>query len=302
MAAARLKTAERPLDETSRAEAQTFLAPAKINLYLKVLGRRSDGYHELDSVMAKLDLADRVQLDFFQDGERDQLIAGAGAGLALPDGFDGPGNLALKAVGAFRALCGWPRRGVRIVLEKNIPLGAGLGGGSSDCAAVLKALNASAPQPLSRDDLEALGLSLGADVPFFIQPKAVVRIGGIGEVFKKPQPFFNRWPGRAILLVNPGLHLSTAEVFKNLGLTNEPANNNLGPVSEPGPGDNDLFEAAARLVPDLRAVAQAVKAAKPVFWGMSGSGSTFWACQPHEAEKLPLEHPDWLVRRTAIMK
>ena len=119
-------------------------APAKINLGLRVLGRRPDGYHELDTVMAKLDLADFIRLEQRPEPGPDGLLATTSLS-GLPPDFASPDNLALKAVAAFRLATGWPRGAVSIFLEKHIPLGAGLGGGSADGAAVLRALNQVSP-------------------------------------------------------------------------------------------------------------------------------------------------------------
>ncbi len=284
-------------------------APAKINLYLKVLGRRSDGYHELDTVMARLTLADRVRLFFDPGPGPDRLNLTAPPPGGRPQGFDGPDNLALKAVRLFRKESGWPEAGVLVELEKHIPLGAGLGGGSSDGAAVLTALNAAAPRPLEPGKLRELALALGADVPFFIQPRPLARCRGVGEVISPPPTGFSAWAGRKIFLVNPGLQLSTAAVFRalglgpgcpaNLGLTKQAVNNNLGPMSEPRPGQNDLFGAAAALAPALADLAEAVRSLKPAAWGMSGSGSTFWLTGPEKPVSL-MSRPGFWIKETQL--
>lgn len=277
-------------------------APAKINLYLKVLGRRSDGYHELDSVMARLELADRVSLRLTPEAESDRLLVKKLGPWGLPLDFEGPSNLVLRAAAAFRRRVGWPAAGLEISLDKLIPLGAGLGGGSADGAAVLRALNQMAPTPLAAGELADLGLALGADIPFCLGPWALARAGGVGERLTPPPPAFQAWAGRRLLLVNPGLPLSTALVFQNLGLTNRPANNNLGPVSVPGPGENDLLESARTLTPALEEVLAAIEALRPAHWGLSGSGPTFWLWRPEgSAADLAVRHPHWWVQETAIV-
>ncbi len=282
------------------------LAPAKINLYLKVLGRRPDGYHELDSVMARLELADRVRLTLEDRPGPDRLAATAALTGGLPPDFGGPDNLALKAARIYRRRTGWPEVGVFIELEKNIPLGAGLGGGSADGAAVLLALNRAAPAPLPASELAGLGLALGADVPFCLYPEPLARAGGVGERLGPPPESFRRWAGERLTLVNPGFQLSTARVFKNFGLTNPPPDNTLGPKfecarGEARPGENDLFEPAALLAPELMKVAESVRNMRPAFWGLSGSGPTFWLCRPEvPAAVLARDHPDWWVRETAV--
>ncbi|MDR1045392.1 MAG: 4-(cytidine 5'-diphospho)-2-C-methyl-D-erythritol kinase [Candidatus Adiutrix sp.] len=273
-----------------RALSRAVRAPAKLNLYLKVLGRRPDGYHELDSVMARLDLADRVRL-FLRPGP-DRLTSAASLPGGLPAGFDGPGNLVLKAAAAYRRRAGWPDEGLEIRLEKHIPVSAGLGGGSSDGAAVLAALNRASPRPLAPGALLELGRSLGADLPFFLQPRPLVRAGGRGEIFSPAPAAFKIWAGRRIFLYKPDFNLSTAEVFKNLGLTNPPADNNLGPVSEPG--ENDLWAAAAGLAPALAGAAGAVRALAPEAWGLSGSGPTFWFFSPRKSPAALEEGGGWL--------
>ncbi|GHV57417.1 hypothetical protein FACS189460_3950 [Deltaproteobacteria bacterium] len=279
-------------------------AAAKINLCLKVLGRRPDGYHELDSVMARLTLADRLRLDFGDPGPgEDRLTAATDLPAGLPPDFQGPANLALRAVRAFREKVGWPDRPVVVHLEKSIPWGAGLGGGSADGAAVLAGLNQAAPRPLEGRELALLALSLGADLPFCLAGTALARARGRGEKLSPPPPAFELFRGQRLVLVKPAFNLATALVFKNLGLTNPPPENNLGPlpVLSP-PGENDLLTPALRLAPALAEVAEAVKACRPLAWGLSGSGPTFWL-QPAEARGLPgalQARPDWWVRETAV--
>ena len=273
-------------------------APAKVNLALRVLGRRPDGYHELDSVMARLTLADRLSLELAGAGP-DRLVALNQAANALPPGFEGPANLTLKAVQAFREEAGWPGAAIHIILEKNIPWGAGLGGGSADGAAVLAALNRAAPEPLPAPRLAALALALGADLPFFLAGAPLARAGGVGEKLSAPPPAFEFFRGREIWLVKPDFSLATARVFATLGLTNPPPEHNLGPDLQPG--ENDLLAPALRLAPALGEVVQAVKALKPAAWGLSGSGPTFWL---HGAEENPASlaraRPQWWVRAANV--
>ena len=287
--------------EKQRGLGATAVAPAKINLYLKVLGRRSDGYHELDTVMAKLDLADRLWVDVSSGHREDRLELTNSPG-DLPDDFSGSGNLILKAVAAFRRQTRWPDKPVAVRLEKNIPLGAGMGGGSSDCAAILSLLNKSAPQPLSRSELEGLGLSLGADVPFFLQPAPLARAGGVGEKFSEPPSGYESWLGRGLTLVNPGIKLPTALVFKNWDLTNPSANTNLGPISPPQSGENDLLAAVGQLVPAITEIIGLIEGLKPSAWGLSGSGPTFWFSRSGRmAEELSGRYPQWWFREAKIL-
>lgn len=181
-------------------------APAKINLVLSIIGQRPDGYHELESFMLKLELAD--QLLFARQP--------AGITLACPDSElpVNEENLIYRAARAFFAhtrLAG----GVAITLAKNIPVAAGLGGGSSDAAATLLGLNHLFGAGLSQEALLALAQPLGADVPFFILDGGAAWARGIGErLTPAPVPAVG-W----IVLVNPGFPVSTKWVYENFALT-----------------------------------------------------------------------------------
>ncbi len=273
-------------------------APAKVNLALRVLGRRPDGYHELDTVLARLDLADRLRLDLAGPGP-DSLTARTSLAASLPPDFEGSDNLALRAVRAYREETGWPEAGIRLDLEKNIPWGAGLGGGSADGAAVLAVLNRAAPEPLPAPRLAALALALGADLPFCLAGTALARAGGVGETLSAPPPAFEFFRGRPLWLIKPDFTLSTARVFANLGLTNPPPRHNL--ESSPHPGENDLLAPALRLAPALDEVVRAVQSLKPGAWGLSGSGPTFWL---HGAEadpaRLARTRPNWWIRAAYV--
>ena len=274
-------------------------APAKVNLALRVLGRRPDGCHELDSVLARLTLADRLRLTPGGAGP-DRLTAQSSLPYPLPPDFEGPANLALRALRAFREETGWPDRAVDIFLEKNIPWGAGLGGGSADGAAVLTALNRAAPEPLPAPRLAALGLTLGADLPFCLSGAVLARAGGVGEKLSAPPTAFELFRGRPIWLVKPGFSLATARVFANLGLTNPPPEHNLDPALKPG--ENDLLTPALRTRPALKEAFRAVRALSSEVWGLSGSGPTFWLCGADEAgpARLARTHPNWWVRATNV--
>lgn len=303
-------------------------ARAKINLSLRVVRRRQDGYHDLDSLMARLDLADLLSLDLEKSKNSDKLIVNNFLPCALPLDFEGPGNLALKALAAYRARQQWPASGVLISLDKRIPFGAGLGGGSADCASVLLMLNRAAPRPLPPGELAALGLSLGADVPFCLDGRPLARAEGLGERLSPPPSWAETWLGRKLLLIKPGFELSTAEVFKKLGLTKAAVNNTLGPISgqgekagngacvqcavagshfpgdcrpEPRPGDNDLLAPAMQLAPALAETLKFITWLKPLAWGLSGSGPTFWAYGSRlTADALAGQRHNWWVREAAI--
>ena len=189
-------------------------APAKINLFLHVTGRRPDGYHTLFTLMAPIGLHDELTIDV---GPGDIRVTSDDP--QLPDD---DGNLAYQAAALFLQHCkklpnARTQPGVDISIRKHIPVAAGLGGGSSDAAAVLIGLNRHFGKPISPEHLMRIGLEIGADVPFFLFGRPAW-VTGIGEIL---EPYPHRLPYR-VLLVFPGIPVSTAEVYKNLdlGLTN----------------------------------------------------------------------------------
>jgi 4-diphosphocytidyl-2-C-methyl-D-erythritol kinase len=185
-------------------------SPAKINLFLHVTGRRPDGYHELFSLMCCISIRDLIQMDF---GANDIAVECAHSGVPLDDT-----NLAVRAARAFYDACvDIPASGLRIRIDKQIPVAAGLGGGSSNAAAVLMGLNTYYGNPLSVSKLSEVGLSLGADVPFFLLGRPALA-SGVGEQLEP----FDMVADYHLVLVFPGFSVSTAMVFDqlNLGLTN----------------------------------------------------------------------------------
>lgn len=196
-----------------------FAAPAKINLTLEVLGRRPDGYHDLRTLMLKVPLGDELDLEPRPNGLASRFTEIVNlTGRPLPPEFAGPRNLILKALELYQRAAG-TSGGFDIRLVKRIPCGAGLGGGSSDGAAVLAFLNAlNSKTPLNEQELAKMALKLGADVPFFLWPEKTAWAEGVGEILS-PGPVL----GPAyLLLINPGGHLDTGEVFQSLSLTELP--------------------------------------------------------------------------------
>jgi len=194
-------------------------APAKLNLFLHVLGRRADGYHELQTVFRLIDRADRIRVSARDDGE----IAFSG-----PYGED---NLCLRAARLLKEESA-SRLGADISLEKTLPVGGGLGGGSSDAATVLLALNRLWKLGLCRARLQVLGARLGADVPFFIFGKNALG-EGIGERLTALD-----LPPAWYLVVTPQVAVSTKEIFAN-ALTGQSKRLTIPPFF-PGRGVNDL--------------------------------------------------------------
>jgi 4-diphosphocytidyl-2-C-methyl-D-erythritol kinase len=185
----------------------TLKAPAKVNYLLDVIRRRPDGYHDLRMVMQRVNLCDEITLTL----TKDPLISVRCGKAGVPDG---PGNIAWKAARALLDLDN-SSRGVTISITKNIPVAAGLGGGSSDAATVLMGMNELLALGLSDRRLMEIGVKLGADVPFFIFKKTALA-QGIGEELTVMPDMPRAW----VLLVNPGVHVSTAWVYNNLKLTN----------------------------------------------------------------------------------
>jgi 4-diphosphocytidyl-2-C-methyl-D-erythritol kinase len=180
-------------------------APAKLNIRLKVTGRRPDGYHELVSLMVPVCLFDGLELKRFRLNE----ITLTCRGRFVPNTED---NLAYRAARAFFSATGIDP-GLSIDLYKNIPVAAGLGGGSSDAGCVLNTLNDMWNQPLTARDLIGLATRLGADVPFFLRPAASI-VRGIGEILEPTK----KWPIFWYVIITPPFCVSTAWVYGQLKL------------------------------------------------------------------------------------
>ena len=180
-------------------------SPCKVNLLLNILGKRPDGFHELETVMHPVNLFDEIR--FERGGNGIQLSCNEPA---LP--VDSK-NLVYRAAEAFLKLHN-PRDGVRIHLQKKIPLAAGLGGGSGNAATTLLALNELFDQPLATAKLNELAASLGSDVPFFLQNRPALATGR-GEKIQ-PLDFFPALRGRAFLLIHPGFGISTPWAYQAL--------------------------------------------------------------------------------------
>ncbi|MEN8188589.1 MAG: 4-(cytidine 5'-diphospho)-2-C-methyl-D-erythritol kinase [Thermodesulfobacteriota bacterium] len=248
-----------------------LLAPAKINLVLKILARRDNGYHDLFTVMQKVDLCDRLLLEPSPE---------PGIKLFCPDSDlpEDDSNLVFRAALRFfelrPELAG---QGVRITLEKKIPVGAGLGGGSSDCAATLTGLNRLFGSKISLQRLLQLGEKLGADVPFFIAPYPAVRAEGIGELMTPVAPLeYCR-----VVLVNPGIHVSTAWVYQNYRLTNPALEDILTDFEKndcnqllSGPLENDLEQVTAGRFEEIDEIKKSLLETGALAVLMSGSGPT----------------------------
>jgi 4-diphosphocytidyl-2-C-methyl-D-erythritol kinase len=184
----------------------TLKAPAKVNYVLDVIRKRPDGYHDLRMVMQRVNLCDEITITL---ADRPDITVVCGK-KGVPDG---PGNIAWKAARILLDMAG-NGQGAEISIIKNIPVAAGLGGGSSDAASVLMGMNELLGLGLTDQQLMEIGVKLGADVPFFIYKKTALA-EGIGERLGALPDMPPVW----VLLVNPGVHVSTGWVYRNLQLT-----------------------------------------------------------------------------------
>ncbi|HEB88167.1 MAG TPA: 4-(cytidine 5'-diphospho)-2-C-methyl-D-erythritol kinase [Deltaproteobacteria bacterium] len=270
-------------------------APAKVNLGLRLVGVREDGYHLLESVFAPIGLADALEIEVSPGDPGIELEVVSAPSEALPVALrlpsDGGGeNLVVRAARAFCRRRGWDAR-IRIRLEKRIPVGAGLGGGSSDAAAVLTGLasildGSEMKSGRVSEELHELALSLGADVPFFLYGSPA-RVGGIGD---EVEPL-SGLAALDLVLVNPGIALATPEVYRVAdvlrgALTDPGAGSTMRAISrlcgETGDlasalGDllvNDLEPAARRLCPPVGRLANRLSELGSIGVALSGSGAT----------------------------
>jgi 4-diphosphocytidyl-2-C-methyl-D-erythritol kinase len=255
-------------------------APAKVNLYLHVVGKRADGYHLLDSLAVFPRIGDSLTVEAAGDLSL-RLDGPMAAGLQAE-----PDNIVLKAARALAAAAGIAPKAA-LTLTKRLPIASGIGGGSADGAAALRALCSLWRLEMSEERLAEIGLAIGADLPVCLRARPT-QMAGIGEILEDAVPLLPVW----MLLVNPGVALSTPAVFKarKAGFT-EPA-----PLTQAPRDARDLAEALSRRTNDLMApalflapvIAQALGAiaAQPgcLLSRMSGSGATCFGLFAVEAE------------------
>lgn len=270
------------------------IAPCKINLHLGIFDRRPDGFHNLESIFQSLDIGDIIRIASLKKRFVCELnMAGS---------VQTEHNIVYKTVDRFRSACGFDG-GLRICIDKRIPMGAGLGGGSSDAAAVLKALNQTLAKPLPPDRLMEIAASLGSDVPFFLSaPTALV--GGRGECIRAldyAAPY-------AVVLVNPGIHSDTGSAFGLMDKVRSEKGLNLSvPLGESGmekglfaeagqwPFYNDFLSLFLRYGSTkeqrvYQEILEGLAVCGADFTGLSGSGSTCFGVfidhkQAKDAEK-----------------
>ena len=270
------------------------LAPAKINLTLHVTGQRTDGYHELDSLVVFTDVGDRLTLK-----EEDELNVEISGPFALKLDLSDD-NLVMRAARLMAS-----KKGARIKLEKNLPVSSGIGGGSSDAAATMRGLAS-----LWQTDVPADVTSLGADVPVCLRA-APTRMRGIGDVLDEVPGLPPSW----LVLVNPGVAVSTPKIFSMLrNKENAPMPDELPDLSSTadfaawlGWMRNDLEAPAMLAQPVIATVLSALRAQKGCLLArMSGSGATCWGLfdNPEIAQRaadiLADERPGWWVQVSEI--
>lgn len=270
------------VDGRAQAAPAAVAAPAKLNIRLRVTGRRPDGYHELVSIMVPIDLTDRIEVRPASEG-----IELACTGRPVPGGEE---NLARRAARAFLERAGVPQ-GVSIRLHKRIPVAAGLGGGSSDAAATLLAMERIWPGRLGREALFRTAVGLGADVPFFLSAVPAVATG-IGEVLEN----LDYWPELWYVLVNPPVEVSTAWAYGQLRIQlttreNDYINRCLSPkdFSVAELLENDLERVTETRFPVVTHLKQALMDAGAIGALMTGSGPTVFGVFGTESEARAAE-------------
>jgi 4-diphosphocytidyl-2-C-methyl-D-erythritol kinase len=246
-------------------------SPAKVNLRLEILNRREDGYHELRTVFQKISLHDTLY--FSLKKERGVSITADHPKLPV-----GKKNLVYRAVQSMLKVSGY-RGGVHIEIEKRIPLGAGLGGGSSNAAATLKALNQLLETNLSEKELMGMGLEIGADVPFFFLESAAIG-SGIGERLKKV-----KLPDLWYVLIYPNFEVSTRWAYQNFVLTNQQFHFNLHKFLKTPDGIsrillNHLEAAVSKKYPQIGIMKKILLSAGALGAMMTGSGPSVFGLFP----------------------
>ncbi len=254
-------------------------APAKLNLRLKVNHRRPDGYHELISIMVPIDLFDVLELEVLQGGIKLEY-----------DGFQVPtdeDNIAYRAALSFFSQTGI-QKGISIKLVKNIPVAAGLGGGSSDAAATLLSLNEIWSRPVSLPDLHKLATKLGADVPFFLYCRPSLATG-IGEVLEP----LEKWPKYWYVIITPPLRVSTSWAYENLKLKLTRAEydyivNSLknAPLTISRILENDLEEVTSARFPIINTIKKLLVDAGADGALMTGSGPSVFGVFPSSNQAI----------------
>lgn len=260
-------------------------APAKLNLFLHINGRRADGYHLLQSVFMLIDWADVLHFDMDTSGT----ISREDLNVSLP-----PDDLITRAAKALQQATGC-NQGVRIGVHKNLPTQAGMGGGSSDAASTLLALNQLWKLNLSRSELQRIGLQLGADVPFFIFGK-LAWVEGIGDIIR-PLENEQQLADTALTVVKPQEGLDTKSIFSHPDLKRD---SKAAIISDFAAehfdfGQNNLQPVAEGLCPSIKKVRNWLES-KGLHARMTGSGSAVFAVNEQAINCRDSPSKDWVVK------
>ena len=263
---------------------------AKINLGLNVVRKRADGYHDIESIMVPIPLHDVLEIITDDELARNEIVY-TRTGLSVPG--EPRADLVVRAISSLQKDRELP--GLRVHLHKVIPMGAGLGGGSSDAAHALVLTDQLLQLGCSADHLEAIAAELGSDCAFFLREKVQLALGR-GEILS---PLSLDLSGKHVLLVNPGIHVSTAEAYRNLAPTG--ALMDLGfrvqrPLAEwrellPNTMEPSVFEHH----PAIAAIKSKLYATGAAFASMSGSGSTVYGIYEEQPPTMtwPMDHQVW---------
>ncbi len=281
-------------------------AQAKLNLHLRVLAREDSGFHSIETIFHRIDLADDITIELTA-GEKSLDVSGHDAGPV-------ESNLAWRAANAYMEHAAWPA-GFRIELVKKIPVGAGLGGGSADAGAVLRALNAMSPKRIGAHGLLRLAAKLGSDVPFLASESVMALAWGRGERMLSLPPMSRQ----DVLLMSPAFQVSSADAYRwldeyrdrNRTETSENAGESivLDPIalstwaSLSRFARNDFEAPVAERHPELREYLQRLRESRAMFAQMTGSGSTIFGIldSPPLYAKVPPEHREQVTTtRTSI--
>jgi 4-diphosphocytidyl-2-C-methyl-D-erythritol kinase len=250
-------------------QGNAWLAPAKLNLFLHILGRREDGYHDLQTLFQLLEAGDTLRFAAAPRGELQLHLNTNSTGQVVPLAD----NLILKAARLLRDHVGKPQLGAEIQLDKQLPMGGGLGGGSSDAATTLLALNQLWDLGLTQQELQSLGLQLGADVPVFIGGRSAWG-EGVGENLKPIE-----LPPRWYLVITPNCLVSTAQIFDHENLTrNTPAIKMADFLA--GRSRNDCESVTRNLYPEVDKALNWLSQYGPA--RMTGTGASVFADFPGE--------------------
>jgi 4-diphosphocytidyl-2-C-methyl-D-erythritol kinase len=261
----------------SQGAARSWPAPAKLNLMLQVTGQRADGYHELQTVFQLVDLCDEL---FFETDADGQILRLEGPAEVPPEQ-----DLVVRAALRLRQQAGVPAAGARIRVRKRIPMGGGLGGGSSDAATTLVALNRLWHLGLKIDEIAAIGLELGADVPVFVHG-CNAWAEGVGE---RLTPL--KLPPRWFLILHPGVHVTTRDVFQAPELTRNSPLTTIRGFFDSG-GRNDCEPVVRQRFPAVAEALAWLSRFAPA--RLTGTGSCIFASfeRAADAERIAARVPD----------